>query len=557
MKEKLKKEIETVLVDFGVENPQVNFDYPRMDFGDLSTNVAMAYAKELGKKPLDLAEEIKSHLATRSPSEISRIEVVAPGFINFFFEAEYFTDNVKKVLSDKDFGKNKSLDGQKIIIEYTDPNPFKEFHIGHLMSNTIGEAISRVVEASGAEVKRVNYQGDIGLHVAKAVWAIRKGVASNEAYAYGHKAYEENEVSKAEIIEVNKKIYDKSDPEINKIYEEGRKESLAYFEEMYHKLGTKFDMYFFESETATFGKGVVEKNVPEVFEQSEGAVVFRGEKYDSKLHTRVFITKEGLPTYETKELGLAKIKYDKYPYDKSIVVTGSEINEYFKVLLSAMAVVFPDLAQKTKHISHGMLRLPEGKMSSRTGNVITAESLIEKIKEKVLKKINDREDMSRTRLDTDGIAEIVAIGAIKYSILRQAIGGDIIFDFDKSISFEGDSGPYLQYSAVRAHSVLKRAQFSIFNFQFSIPGGWQTTNLERYLERFPDVVVKAGSEYAPHYVVTYLIELAGEFNSFYASHKIIGEKDPTSPYRLALTEAFVQVLTSGLDLLGIKVPEKM
>jgi arginyl-tRNA synthetase len=237
----------------------------------------------------------------------------------------------------------------------------------------------------------------------------------------------------------------------------------------------------------------------------------------------------------------------------SIVITGNEINEYFKVLLKAMSLVFPELASKTKHISHGMLRLPEGKMSSRTGNIITAESLITKVTETVMEKMKDSEIDSGEK---EKIAETVALGAIKYTILRSGIGGDIIFDFDKSISFEGDSGPYLQYATVRAHSILKKAH-SIVAVSKVMPENWETTNLERMLERFPSVVERAGVEYAPHYITTYLTELAGEFNSFYASSKIIDETDVSSPYRLALTEAFVQVMTNGLNLLGINIPERM
>ncbi len=552
MKEEIAKKIEEFLKEKGVENPKVNLaPSVYLDKGDYSTNVAMAYAKELGLKPFDLAEEIKNKIS----SDEVKVEVAQPGFLNFFFDKKYFADNVSKIIEEgEEFGKNENLKGQKTIIEYTDPNPFKEFHIGHLMPNVIGESIARVISKNGAEVKRANYQGDVGLHVAKAVWAIKNhNKPLLEAYAFGHKSYEDDEIAKQEIIDINKKIYNKSDTEINDIYEDGRKKSLLYFEVMYEKLGTKFDYYFFESEVAEFGKETVEKNTGSVFEKSDGAVVFKGEDYDKKLHTRVFVNKEGLPTYEAKELGLSKIKFDAYSYDKSIIITGNEINEYFKVLLKAMSLVFPDLASKTQHLSHGMLRLPEGKMSSRTGNIISAESLIDQVKEKVLKKKKDGELNEEEKNET---VHLVSIGAIKYSILHQAIGGDIVFDFDKSISFEGDSGPYLQYSAVRAHSLLKKAE-GVVTVSKNIPESLETTNLERILERFPDIVARAGQEYAPHYIATYLIELAGEFNSFYAHHKIIDEGDVTSPYRLALTQAFHQVMISGLDLLGIKVPEKM
>jgi arginyl-tRNA synthetase len=553
MKEEIIKHIEDILKEEGVENPKVNLSPSvYLDKGDYSTNVAMVYAKAIDNTPMYLAERIKSHLESRN---IFGVTVANPGFINFFFDKKYFEENVKKIIEQGvEFGKNNSLKGQKTIIEYTDPNPFKEFHIGHLMPNVIGESIARILDANGAEVKRANYQGDVGLHVAKALWAIKNhNKPLLEAYAFGHKSYDEDETAKQEMVDINKKIYDKSDAEINDIYEDGRKKSLLYFEVMYEKLGTKFDYYFFESEVAEFGKETVEKNIGSVFEKSDGAVVFKGDNYDKKLHTRVFVNKEGLPTYEAKELGLSKIKSDTYPYDKSIIITGNEINEYFKVLLKAMSLVFPDLSSRTEHVSHGMLRLPEGKMSSRTGNIISAESLIDQVQEKVLEKIKDGELSEEEKKET---VHLVSIGAIKYSILHQAIGGDIIFDFDKSISFEGDSGPYLQYSAVRAQSLLKKAE-SVVSVSKNVPENWETTNLERILERFQDIVARAGSEYAPHYIATYLIELAGEFNSFYAQHKIIDEGDLSSPYRLAVTQAFYQVMLTGLDLLGIKVPEKM
>lgn len=496
-------------------------------------------------------EENLQKLQEKKIEQIEKIELANGRFINFYLSKEFFAESAQEIIKEgENSSKNDLFKGQKTIIEFTDPNPFKEFHIGHLMSNTVGESISRIIEAGKAEVKKVNYQGDVGLHVAKAIWGkIQKPDLNwGGAYAYGAQNYEQN---KEEIIEINKKIYEETDEKINKLYQEGKVSSLEEFENIYKRLGTKFDFYFFESQVGEFGKEVVLEFLKKgVFEESDGAIVFRGEKRDSKLHTRVFLNSQGIPVYEAKELGLSKVKYDKYPYDKSIIITGNEIDEYFKVLLTAMKEVFPDLAAKTLHLSHGMMRLSTGKMSSRTGDVITAESLIEQVREKVLEKIKDREFSDSEKAE---IAEIVAIGAIKYSILRQSVGGDIIFDFDKSISFEGDSGPYLQYTAVRANSVLEKAG----NFTEVKPHG-EITYLERTLYRFPEVVERAGKEYSPHYLVTYLTELAGTFNSFYAQNKIIDPENPEiSTYRLALTKSVSIVLTNGLHLLGIKVPERM
>jgi len=566
IKEQIQKAAQEVLQKLGIENTEVFLEFPEdLSHGDFSTNIALVEAKKIGKNPKELAEEIKKELEKSLPKEIEGVSVAGPGFINFTLSKYFFVEEIGEVLKKGDsYGKGDKLKGQKTIVEYTDPNPFKEFHIGHLMSNTIGEAISRLVEWNGAEVKRACYQGDVGLHIAKAIWAIQKQDLMPEniatevlgtMYVVGNIAYEKDESVKLEIIEINKKIYNRSDEKINTIYLQGKEISLKYFEEIYKKLGTKFDFYFFESETGKFGKKLVEENIGKVFEKGEkGAVVFKAENFDPKLHTRVFINSEGLPTYEAKELGLAKTKFETYPYEKSIVITGNEVNDYFKVLLCALKQIYPDLGEKTLHKSHGMLRLPSGKMSSRTGNVITGESLITQVEDLVQVKIADRNFDENLKKD---VSEKVAVGAIKYSILRQSIGRDIIFDFDKSLSFEGDSGPYLQYAHTRAQSILEKAKEENLYLGVELLSSWKTTNLERLLTRFPSIVERAGSEYAPQYVVTYLTELASVFNSWYAEGKIVDAENLATPYKLAITSAFKTVMKNGLTVLGIKLPERM
>ena len=557
MKEIIEKLIKEELTSLGAKNPEVVLNHPsELSHGDYASSVALSYTKELNISPRELAEKIAGAIRKENLKEIEKIEVAGPGFINFRLSKEFFAQSLKEILKQGEkFGRNEVLKKQKTIIEYTDPNPLKTFHIGHLMSNTIGEATSRIIEYSSAEVKRANYQGDVGIHVAKAIWGKIKnpGNSWGQAYAFGAKAYEENESAKKEITELNKKIYQRTDREINHLYDEGKKESLQEFEKIYQRLGTKFDYSFFESETGKLGKELVEKNIGKIFEKGEnGSVIFKGSEEEG-LHTRVFLNSEGLPTYEAKELGLAKIKYDKYHYEKSIVITGNEVNDYFRVLLKAMSLIFPELAIKTVHLSHGMLRLPSGKMSSRTGDVIFAESLIEQVKKLVEEKIKDRELSAQEKED---ISEKVAIGAIKYSILKQGTGKDIIFDFEKSLSFEGDSGPYLQYTATRAQSVLNKAK------KEGIKADTKTKDIsinevERLLYRLLEVVERAGKEYQPHYIATYLTELASAFNSFYAREQIVDSKDVASPYKVALTQAVAIALKNGLYLLGIPVPSKM
>ena len=555
--------IRRALEDFSLDDEKVFVEHPvDLSHGDYTTNAALLYAGNAGYASRDFAEMLALALQKMKGNYIDKIEVAGPGFINFFLSKSFFLESLRIILNKRDsYGKSPLHSGDRVLIEYTDPNPFKEFHIGHLMSNAIGESLSRIIEFSGAEVKRANYQGDVGLHVAKALWGLRnfrgKQIYINDlgkAYTAGAEAYEMDGAAKTEIHEINKKVYEGNDTDLLKLYETGRSVSLSYFETLYKKLGTKFDYLFFESDTGVRGKKIVTKNIGKIFEESDGAIIFRGEQYG--LHTRVFITKDGFPTYEAKELGLAEMKYDIYPHTTSIVVTGSEVTDYFKVLLQALLLIYPELAKCTKHIPHGMLRLPTGKMSSRTGDVITAESLIKEGVERIFPKVKENKEIdNRVR---EELAESIAIGAIKYSVLKQAIGNDIIFDFNVSLSFEGDSGPYIQYTYARAMSVLRKGSDGktlpdLYAYEFR---DLSLGDVERLLYRFPEVLTRANQEYAPHHVATYLIALAQAFNNFYARERIV-EGGDLAPYRVALTSAVAIVLKNGLYLLGINAPEKM
>jgi arginyl-tRNA synthetase len=546
--EQLTETITRVAKDLGVVDARFVVEPTDLAHGDYATNIALVAGKALKKNPKELAESIAKALREAGDGMIADVTVAGPGFVNLKLTQKALSDAMKQ----EHLGWNDVLKGEKYIVEYTDPNPFKEFHIGHLMSNTIGEALSRLVEAGGAETKRACYQGDVGMHVASALWGKRKDpeLPWGKAYALGATTYKNGtDEDKKEIVTLNKTIYLRSDSSVNDLYDEGKKTSLAYFEGIYQKLGTRFDHYFFESKTGAFGKEVVEEHLGTVFIKSDEAVVYKGDE-SKGLHTRVFINKEGLPTYEAKELGLAKIKYDAYPYDRSIIITANEVNDYFRVLLDAMGKVFPELASKTEHIGHGIMKLPTGKMSSRTGDVITAESMIADVKAKVLEKMAESEVPEK-----DAVAEMVAIGAIKYSILRQAPGKDIVFELDQATSFEGDSGPYLQYTYARTRQLLKKGEAKGMAPDVKhIEHG----DLSRLLARFGDLVLRAQKDRAPQYVTTYLIQLSQEFNSYYGANLVVDEDDkPTSSGRLALVDSVGRTIKAGLWMLGIKAPEMM
>ncbi len=561
MQEAIHNAITESLKMLGIEDVSFVVDHPTDTHTDADyfSNVALAAAKVAGANPREIAEKIVESL-NGAIEQVTEIEVAGPGFINFKVHRDFFATKIAEALEAGDvWGRGESWNGKKVLVEYTDPNPFKEFHIGHLFTNAVGESIARLFMMNGADTKRINYQGDVGLHVANALWGMQElGLAAGsdftakdlgKAYALGATAYKEDEAVATTIREINKKVYERSDESINALYDAGRTISLEYFETIYGLLGTSFDEYFFESEAGPKGKELVLAN-PEVFTESDGARIFDGESHG--LHTRVFLNTEGLPTYEAKELALAKMKEDRLgSYDHSIISTANEITEYFKVLKKAMSFVYPELAEKTEHIGHGTVRLSTGKMSSRTGDVISAKDFISEVAEAAEGKM--RESGHEVRSD---VAEDVAVAAIKYATLKGSILQNSVFDKDAALSFEGDSGPYLQYTHARICSVLQKAADAGVSKDVSNTPA-EAYTIEKLIYQFPSVVETALMERAPHKVTHYLTELAGEFNSFYAQEKIADASDKFAPYKVAVTNAVRLTLKNGLWVLGIKAPEAM
>lgn len=587
----MKREIQSLLVsllqEMGVREvvPEVTIPENPAN-GEYTTNVALRLGKQLGKPPMEIANDLKKRIEAGQRDHniykdsqkragqkagndtlqaIDRVETASPGFLNIFLSEARLSTELGEVLdSDEAYGTAKSKKPLRITVEFTDPNPFKEFHIGHLYSNSVGESLSRLFETQGHLVRRVNYQGDVGMHVAKAVWGLKDQKiavleklplqarihALGQAYAKGAEAFEDpsadGKAAAEEMKRLNKQIF--TDPPA--IYAAGRKWSLEYFEGLYKRLGTTFDGYYFESKVGERGVAMVRKHMDDgVFEESDGAIVYRGEK--KGLHTRVFVNQLGLPTYEAKELGLAPLKYEDWPYDESYIVTGNEINEYFKVLLSALGEIAPELAAKTRHVGHGMVRNADGtKMSSRSGEVLSGEGLLDEVKQSIYTLI-DKNDQKYTKVEREEIAEAAAVAAVKYSLLRVSLPSDVAFDLKTSVSFDGDSGPYLLYTYARAKSVLRKASGRSRKIQ-SLALNPEERAIARLLLYFPDIVADAAKNLAPSTLCSYLFQLAAAFNLFYQKHQIIGE-----PHRLAITAATAQVLKNGLTLLGIPVVERM
>ena len=558
MESQIRQAITEVLKNLGIEGVEFSVEHPAdLSHGDYATNVAMVCAKQMDKSPREIAENFAKELEGKIPA-VEKIEIAGPGFINFRLARNFFSEKIAGILNAGDaWGKNDFLKGEEIIFEYTSPNLFKPLHIGNLVGNIAGESISRLMEWGGATLHRVNYPSDIGLTVAKGVWGLKtRGgdpkdiIQIGEAYRTGNTAYEDGS-AKEEIEAVNRALYEGRNEELVAFRKTGIETSRKHLNELCRMLGTQFDAEIFESDVSEAGTKIVREKVGSVFEESDGAVIFRGERYG--LHTRVFLNSQGLPTYEAKDMGNFAKKQALFPnWTRSYVVTGGEQREYFKVLNAALREVFPETKEKRiENIATGFLTLTTGKMSSRKGNVLTGEDLIADVREEA------RERAKESRAENiEELTEQVAVGAIKYQILRQAVGSDIVFDKARALSLEGDSGPYLMYTHARLSSILEKAQSEGLVADTThaprVPYG-----VEKLVYQFDEMVREAQEKHAPHHLVTYLTALASEFNSFYAHEQIVDVADAYAPYKVALADTVRQTLKNGLWILGIKAPTKM
>lgn len=565
--EKLKKTISEVLAVLDIPNVSFVLEHPTdLSHGDYATNVAMVCSKQLGKNPTEVAEMIVAELTKNKLGEIEEISIAGPGFINIKLSDNFFASAIPEILTtDSDFGKLAVHKNKKVLVEHSSPNLFKPFHVGHMMNNAIGESLTRLMQYSGAIVVPNSFPSDVGLGIAKAIWAVLQqdhkmlydpNVALvdkmkflGESYAAGNRAYEDDPGVPFEIKKINEEIYQKSDTPAYRLYLHTKTLNMEYFETIVARLGSTFAAYIFESEAGDVGQGIVEKNLDVIFKKSEGAIVYTPEE-STKLPMLVFITSEGHPTYETKDLGLLSLKFDRYQPDISAVVTDHQQIQHFDVVLDAAGKIHPEWKKNTVHVPHGRMSFKGQKMSSRLGGIPLATDILETVLEEVRERASGRSIDMQTE-------DAIAIAAIKFAILRVKPGQNINFDPETSLSFEGDSGPYLQYTHARIASMLEKAAHEGITPQYH-KGVEEVSDLERIIYRLPEVVENAILDFAPQYMVTYLIEAARAFNSFYGEKKVIdAENKELSAHRLAIARSVQIVIRNGLWLLGIGAPNKM
>jgi len=557
MEQQISLAIKSSIKDIFDIDIDVELGRPEEQFGDFSTNVAMQLAGRVGKPPLEIAESLTQRLRA-DLVDLSEVSAIKPGFINFTLSDSALFLALK-------IQPSKSLSGEVIVTEYSDPNPFKVLHAGHLYTSIVGDAIANLLEWSGASVHRVNYGGDVGMHVAKTLWSMEKelkgalpdkyaGLSINERaewmaerYVDGSQQFETSPEAKVDISEINKKVYEiqqtkDHDSYLAQLYWMTRDWSYEYFNKFYSLIGTKFEKFYAESEVQELGLSTVREELTKgVYEESEGAIVFKGEKFG--LHTRVFINSDGLPTYEAKEVGLIIRKFDDYHFDKSIIITANEQEQYMAVVLKSIEQFNPELVHATTHLTHGLVKLVGGvKMSSRLGNFLRAIDVL-----------NSAAEANKQLTGKDNQDSV--LGAVKYSLLKTRMGGDIIYDPTESVSIEGNSGPYLQYAYARARSILNKVEQASEYDTDNVALNPSERSLLRKMGEFIEVVEKASLEFMPHQVCTYLYELAQIFNRFYEQNRVVG--DERQGLRVMLVGHYSQILKQGLDLLGIPSPENI
>ena len=592
IKEKISDNLSNILKDLNINVEKIIVEEPT-DFthGNLTSNIALQISKDLNMSPREVAQRIVDQYP--QDQDIEKIEIAGPGFLNFTFSDTYLKEIVKRRSRQGLESLNMDINkGKKYIIEYTDPNPFKILHIGHLYTNMVGESFARLQEALGATVYRANYQGDVGLHVAKTLYGLRilfnkDGIGFEdlrnrdlverikylgEAYMLGFNKYDDLKDPKAieEVKNINYYIFslfvttlEKKDffevfelEKLKEIYNESKDWCMEYFERIYARTNTKFDYYFLESEMSQKGLNLVLENTDEngkrIFEKDDGAIIYRGDE-SKGLHTRVFVNNDGLPTYEAKDLALAYTKLEKVEFDESVIITADEQSHYFKVVLDALSQLSPEIANRSKHFSHGMVKLPGAeKMSSRKGKIIEGEWLLDETKRRVVSIMGESK-----KWDERVIAEIsdkISVAAIKYAFLKVGVGKDVIFDFEKSISFDGDTGPYLLYVYARCKSLLQGQDTKDETKEIS-EIDVLTKGLIGQIGRYEDVLLASSQNYAPSILCSYLFDLGQSFNTFYQNVRILDSQD--KEFLLTVVDATAKTMEHGLNTLGITVVERM
>jgi arginyl-tRNA synthetase len=559
--DKFKQEIVTILKKITKQN-EINLETPpSSELGDYAFP-CFSLAKIYKKNPNEIAQELIKKI--KLTKIIKKIEIKG-AYLNFFIDKEKLSETILKTIykEKNNFGKNKEKD--KIIIEFPSPNTNKPLHLGHIRNILIGQSISNLLRFLGNKVYQVNLNNDRGIHICKSMWAYQKfGNNKNPDKKPDHFVgdfyvlYEKNK-----SIETEKEIqqmltrWEQGDEKTRALWRKLTNWVLKGFNETYRKFNLKFDKTYNESEIYDKGKTIVleafKKRI--FYKDNKGMIIADLEKYD--LGKKVLLRADGTSIYITQDIYLAKKKYDDFKINKSIYVVASEQNYHFKVLFKILELLKYKFAKNCYHLSYGMIYLPEGKMKSREGTIVDADDIIEKMQllaeEEIIKRHKElKKDEIRKR------ANMIGLGALRYYILKYDTLKDIHFNPKESISFEGETGPYIQYAHARICSIERKYSKRIRdNINYSLLKQKEEFELIKHLAKFPEIIKNAAHQYKPYLLANYLYELAKQFNEYYHKYPVLKVEQEIKKARLLLINCIKQVLKTGLNLLGINAPESM
>ena len=534
-------------------------------FGDFQTNFAMMNSKIIGGNPRKIAEEIVNEIGTCNHL-IEKLEIAGPGFINIFLKDEYLGEYVSKMTTEKFEYTELNTKGD-VIIDYSSPNIAKRMHIGHLRSTIIGDAVKRLYNFLGYHTVADNHIGDWGTQFGKLIIGYRKWLDKE--------AYEKNPIEELERVYVEFSKESENDPSLDdlareelKKLQDGDKENYALWQEfikvsldeynkLYSRMGITFDTYYGESFYHNMMPSVLDELVEKglAVEDQGAKVVFFDEK--DNLHPCIVQKKDGAFLYSTSDIATVKFRKENYDINRLIYLTDERQQDHFKQFFKITEMLGWDIEKI--HIWFGIMRFADGVFSTRKGNVIRLEQLLDEGKKRALEVIEEK-NPSLSDEEKNNIAEVVGVGAIKYADLSQNRQSPIIFEWDKVLSFEGNTAPYLQYSYARIQSIKKKAEEMgkvITSDTKIVIKDKIERNLVTFLTLFPTMVLKAGETYKPNLLTDYLFDLAKKFNTFYNACPILNQEDEILLSRLLIADRTAEILRQGLDLLGIKTVDRM
>lgn len=562
----------------------------KKEFEGNLTIVVFPWVKAARKSPEAVGTEIGDWLVANEPA-VNRFNVIK-GFLNIVIEPTYFTSMLRHIEETPDYGfKKADADSPLVMVEYSSPNTNKPLHLGHIRNNLLGYSLAQILKACGNRVVKTNIVNDRGIHICKSMLAWRKWGEGATPESTGKKGdhligdfyvlfdkhykaelkelmdkgmtQEEAEKASPLMLEAREMLrrWEQKDPEIRSLWEMMNNWVYAGFDETYKRLGVDFDKIYYESNTYLEGKDKVleglEKGI--MYRKDDGSVW--ADLTDAGLDNKLLLRSDGTSVYMTQDIGTAKLRFRDYPIDKMIYVVGNEQNYHFQVLSLLLDRLGFRWGKDLVHFSYGMVELPEGKMKSREGTVVDADDLMEEMvanARQVATELGKTDGMSAAEIDN--IAETVGMGALKYFLLKVDPRKNMMFNPKESIDFNGNTGPFIQYTYARIRSVLRKAQeqgFAASAYAAVVPNDKEIALIQT-LADFPATVQEAGRTYSPALIANYTYELVKQYNQFYHDYSILREEDvAVRSLRLALCATVARTVRLAMGLLGISVPERM